>query len=168
MELDRLPLLCLFAQLQLRLHEIERVACAVLCVSASIEEHHTRACRVARSETVQKVLRISLIVLGYCHFSRVDFQVFVPLFGALLGNGITLVTVASSLLALLGTGFLELGDSSTSLSDLWCVAQAVAFAIGFVRIEVCMCVCVCSALPWRRWWLVVTSSVCYCIHLGFE
>lgn len=77
-------------------------------------------------------------------FVSVCCQVFVPLFGAVFGNGIKLVTVVASLLALLGTGFLELGDASASWSDLWCVAQAVAFAMGFLRIEVCRLCLVCA------------------------
>lgn len=64
------------------------------------------------------------------------WQVFVPLIDALAGRGIKRVTVAASLLALLGTAFLELGDAHASWNDLWCVAQAVGFGVAFTRIEV--------------------------------
>lgn len=60
----------------------------------------------------------------------------VPLLDALTGKGIKRVTVAASFLALLGTGFLELGDAHASWNDLWCVAQAVGFGVAFTRIEV--------------------------------
>lgn len=63
-------------------------------------------------------------------------QVFVPLIDTLAGKGIKLVTLCASLLALLGTGFLELGDAHASWNDLWCVAQAVGFGAAFTRIEV--------------------------------
>lgn len=60
----------------------------------------------------------------------------VPLLDAVTGKGIKRVTVAASFLALLGTGFLELGDAHASWNDLWCVAQAVGFGVAFTRIEV--------------------------------
>lgn len=63
-------------------------------------------------------------------------QVVVPLLDAVTGKGIKRVTVAASFLALLGTGFLELGDAHASWNDLWCVAQAVGFGVAFTRIEV--------------------------------
>lgn len=63
-------------------------------------------------------------------------QVVVPLLDALTGKGIKRVTVAASFLALVGTGFLELGDAHASWNDLWCVAQAVGFGVAFTRIEV--------------------------------
>lgn len=65
-----------------------------------------------------------------------NHQVVVPLLDAITGKGIKRVTVAASFLALLGTGFLELGDAHASLNDLWCVAQAVGFGVAFTRIEV--------------------------------
>lgn len=55
----------------------------------------------------------------------------------LAGKGIKFITVAASLLALVGTGFLELGDAHASWNDLWCVAQAAGFGMAFTRIEVC-------------------------------
>lgn len=63
-------------------------------------------------------------------------QVVVPLLDAVTGKGIKRVTVAASFLALLGTGFLELGDAHASWNDLWCVAQAIGFGVAFTRIEV--------------------------------
>lgn len=63
-----------------------------------------------------------------------------PLLDAVAGKGIKRVTVAASFLALLGTGFLELGDAHASLNDLWCVAQAVGFGVAFTRIEVSKCI----------------------------
>lgn len=60
----------------------------------------------------------------------------VPLLDVLTGKGIKRVTIAASFLALLGTGFLELGDAHASWNDLWCVAQAVGFGVAFTRIEV--------------------------------
>lgn len=63
-------------------------------------------------------------------------QVVVPLVDAITGKGIKRITVAASFLALLGTGFLELGDAHASLNDLWCVAQAIGFGVAFTRIEV--------------------------------
>lgn len=63
-------------------------------------------------------------------------QVVVPLLDDVTGKGIKRVTVAASLLALVGTGFLELGDAHASWNDLWCVAQAVGFGVAFTRIEV--------------------------------
>lgn len=63
---------------------------------------------------------------------------FVPLI-TMYSKGIGLMTVVSSLLALLGTGFLELGDAHSSWSDLWCVAQALGFGVAFTRIEVLQC-----------------------------
>ena len=63
-------------------------------------------------------------------------QVVVPLLDAVTGKGIKRVTVAASFLALVGTGFLELGDAHASWNDLWCVAQAVGFGVAFTRIEV--------------------------------
>lgn len=62
---------------------------------------------------------------------------FVPLIDTLAGKGIKFITVAASLLALVGTGFLELGDAHASWNDLWCVAQAAGFGMAFTRIEVC-------------------------------
>ncbi|CAM9269168.1 unnamed protein product [Scytosiphon promiscuus] len=61
--------------------------------------------------------------------------VVVPLLDAVTGKGIKRVTVAASFLALLGTGFLELGDAHASWNDLWCVAQAIGFGVAFTRIE---------------------------------
>ncbi|CBJ33735.1 Inner membrane transport protein yicL [Ectocarpus siliculosus] len=61
--------------------------------------------------------------------------VVVPLLDAVTGKGIKRVTVAASFLALVGTGFLELGDAHASWNDLWCVAQAVGFGVAFTRIE---------------------------------
>ncbi|CAM9486055.1 unnamed protein product [Ectocarpus fasciculatus] len=61
--------------------------------------------------------------------------VVVPLLDAVTGKGIKRVTVAASFLALIGTGFLELGDAHASWNDLWCVAQAVGFGVAFTRIE---------------------------------
>eukprot|EP00904_Undaria_pinnatifida_P005012 jgi/Undpi1/1640/HiC_scaffold_11.g05030.m1 len=61
--------------------------------------------------------------------------VFVPLFDTLAGKGIKFITIVASLLALVGTGFLELGDAHASWNDLWCVAQAAGFGMAFTRIE---------------------------------
>lgn len=90
-------------------------------------------------------------------------QVFVPLFDTLSGKGIKLVTLAASLLALTGTGFLELGDASASWNDLWCVAQAAGFGMAFTRIEVCLSVCVChiTFACWR-------TSVPFSLPMGRE
>ena len=71
---------------------------------------------------------------------------FVPLIDTLAGKGIKFITVAASLLALVGTGFLELGDAHASWNDLWCVAQAAGFGLAFTRIEVC------HSPEWWWWW----------------
>lgn len=60
-----------------------------------------------------------------------------PLIDALEDRGIKKITIVASLLALLGTGIMELGGAQASWYDLWSVAQAVGFAVGFTRTEVC-------------------------------
>ncbi|CAN0087423.1 unnamed protein product [Discosporangium mesarthrocarpum] len=61
--------------------------------------------------------------------------VFVPLIQAVSGRGMSLLSAGAAGLALIGTGLLELGGKGPSLNDLWCVAQAMGFAMAFTRIE---------------------------------
>eukprot|EP00611_Tribonema_gayanum_P027379 TRINITY_DN6749_c0_g3_i1.p1 TRINITY_DN6749_c0_g3~~TRINITY_DN6749_c0_g3_i1.p1 ORF type:complete len:331 (-),score=76.81 TRINITY_DN6749_c0_g3_i1:4-975(-) len=62
--------------------------------------------------------------------------VIVPLINWLRGKGIQWNNGIAALLALLGTGVLELGDSSVpTMGDLWSLGQAFGFGIAFTRIE---------------------------------
>ncbi|CAM9218345.1 unnamed protein product [Choristocarpus tenellus] len=61
--------------------------------------------------------------------------VFVPLIESFSGKALKPITFVAAGLALLGTGFLELGGAAPSINDLWCVAQAVGFGVAFTRIE---------------------------------